>query len=150
MFWGCFTFKGTSTLCPVEEMMNSTKYKKILTEHLLPTMKAIFPDGCGIFQHDLAPCHISKMVRLFFENTKLPVLDWPGNSPDLSPIENLWAIVKKRLQKCNCLTKSKLIEGIIQIWHFDEELRSICSNLVDSMPTRISQLIKAKGGHIKY
>ena len=121
----------------------------MLTEHSLPAMKAIFPDGRGIFQHNLGPCHTSKIMRLFFEHTKLPVPDWSRNSPDLSPIENL-AIVKKRLQNCDCLTKTKLIAAIMQIWHHDEEFQNICPNFVDSMPTRISLLIKAKGGHIKY
>ena len=90
-------------------------------------MKALFPDGSGIFQQDLAPCHTSKVMQLFFKNTKLTLLDWPANSSDLNPIENLWAIVKKRLQKCDCSTKIKLIQAIIQIWHHDEELQNICS-----------------------
>ena len=113
-------------------------------------MRAIFPDSCGIFQYDPAPCHTSKIMQLFFENSKLPILDWPGNSLDLRPIENLWAIEKKRLQKCECLTKIILTEAILQIWHHDEKLQNICSNLNDSMPTRISQLIKAKERHINY
>ena len=70
--------------------------------------------------------------------------------PDLNPIENLWAIIKKRLQKYDCTTKSKLIEGIIQIWYHDEELQNLCSKLVDSMPIRVAMLINAKGGHIIY
>ena len=55
---------------------------------------------------------------------------------------------KKRLQKYDYTAKSNLIEGIIQIWYHDEELQKICSNLVDSTPTRAAMLINAKGGHI--
>ena len=87
----------------------------------------------------LHPDTLQKLMQSFFKKSKLHVLDWPGKSPDLNPIENLWAIVKKRLEKCDCSTITKLIEAIIRIWHHDEELKNICSNLVDSMPTRISQ-----------
>jgi len=57
---------------------------------------------------------------------------------------------KKRLQNYESTTKVKLIEGIIQIWYHDEELKNFCSKLVDSMPTRVAMIIKAKGGHITY
>ena len=93
--------------------------------------------------------HRKKMLT-FFKKAKLTVLDCPGNSPDLNPIENLWAIIKKRFQKSGCSTKTKLIEAIVRIWYHDDEVQNICSTHVDSMPTQISMLINAKGGHIKY
>ena len=80
MFWGCFTFKGTGRLCPIEGMMNSTKYQEILETKLVPSMRQSFPDGNGIFQQDNAPCHTSKKMLTFFQKAKLTVLDWPGNS----------------------------------------------------------------------
>ena len=89
-------------------------------------------------------------MQTFFKKSKLTLLDWPGNSADLSPIKNLWAIIKKRFQKYDCSIKTKVTEAIIQIWYLDEEIKDICSTLVDSMPTQISMLIKAKGGHINY
>jgi len=55
---------------------------------------------------------------------------------------------EKRLQKYDCSTKSKVIEGIILVWYQDEELHNLCSNLVDSMPTRVAVFISAQGGHI--
>ena len=86
----------------------------MLTKHMLPTMKSLYPDGTGIFKQDLAPCHTSKVMQSFFKS-KLHILDWPGISPDLNPIETLWAIVKKRLEKGDCSTITKLIEAIIRI-----------------------------------
>ncbi|KAG1664879.1 Transposable element Tc3 transposase [Nymphon striatum] len=137
-------------LVSVEGMMNSDKYKAVLQTHLLPTMRRDFPDGDGIFQQDLAPCHTSCKMRTFFEESGLEVLDWPGNSPDINPIKNLWVIMKRRLQKEDCSTMTKLISAGIRAWYHDEELAKMCSNLVESMPNRVQMLVKAKGGHISY
>ena len=61
-------------------------------------MQTTFPDGGGIFQQDLAPCRAAKKVKKVFQENQMKVLEWPGNSPDLNPIENLRVIVKNRLR----------------------------------------------------
>ncbi|KAG1664759.1 Flotillin-1 [Nymphon striatum] len=108
-------------------------------------MRRDFLDGDGIFQQDLAPCHTSRKMRTFFEESGLEVLDWPGNSPDINPIENLWAIMKRRLQKEDCSTMTKLISAVIRAWYHDEELAKMCSTLVESMPNRVQMLVKIQG-----
>ena len=109
MFWGSFTAKGQGHLI----MTNSDKYKATLQSHLLPVLERDFADGDCIFQQDLAPCHTSKKMRTFFEEKDITILDWPGNLPDLNPIENLWAIIKRRIKKTDCSTEPKLISAII-------------------------------------
>ena len=95
-------------------MINSEKYKNILETHLLIILQSRFPDGDGIFQQNLAPCHTSKKLKKFFEEAAINVLEWPGNIPDLNTVENLWAIVKAKLRKCDCSTMKKLITAVIQ------------------------------------
>lgn len=150
MFWGCFSYHGVGPLQPVDGMMRSDQYIDILSRRLVPEMRKTFPLATGIFQHDLAPCHTSKKVQTFFRQKKITVLDWPGNSPDLSPIENLWSIIKTKLRAKDCTTQQKLICAIIDAWYRDSTIADHCQKLVDSMPKRIQQVLKNKGGHISY
>jgi len=149
MFWGCFTVDGPGTLHPATGMMNSDAYMEVLQRKLIPEMLKQFPAGDGTFQQDLAPCHTSRKVKKFMQDNNINTLTWPGNSPDLNPIENLWGIVKKRLRKHDCTTKIKLIEAILQIWFHDPEIKNMCS-IVYSMPNRVQSVLGARGGHIKY
>ena len=98
MFRGCLTYSSPGTLIPVNGMMKSEQYIQVLQSKVLPVLLEQLPNGNGIFQQDLAPCHTSKRVKEFMKNHDVNVLPWPGNSLDLNPIENLWSIIKTRSQ----------------------------------------------------
>ena len=74
----------------------------------------------------------------------------PPNSPDLNPIENIWAQIKYRLAKeYPFVTARKEVEVIIT--HMWEEMAdNRFNNLIESMPHRIAAVIKATGWSIKY
>jgi transposase len=93
-------------------MMNSSKYIKILKSRLLPFLQT-FADGKGTFQRDLVPCHNSKAVKKFIRENKISMLEWPGNSPDMNPIENLLSILKKRLGNMGCSTEERMVTDVI-------------------------------------
>ena len=66
--------------------MDEPKYVQSLIEkHELH----VHINGCTIFMKDNAPCHRSKVASEFLKKNKIPVLEWPGNSPDLNPVKNL-------------------------------------------------------------
>ena len=75
-------------------------------------------------------------------------MSWPSMSPDLNPIENLWAIMKHKIEKMNPDNINDMIKGINNVWNgISVELRE---SLVESMPTRIKLCLKAKGDKIPY
>ena len=80
---------------------------------------------------------------------KITLLEWPGNSPDLYHIENLWAVLKNKVTDKHPSNISALIEAIKLVW-----IRKIpdkfCKNLIESMPRRMKVIIKAKRGLTKY
>ena len=51
-----------------------------------------------VFQMDNDPKHTSKVVAKWLKDNKVKVLDWPSQSVDLKPIENVWAELIKRVR----------------------------------------------------
>ena len=121
--------------------MNGERYINVLEDHLLP-MYAIHQ--CEIFMQDSAPCHKSKKVMKWLEEHDIRVLDWPGNSPDLNPIENRLNIMKGKLNGCNTSSVPRLKEEIKKLWTSNMD-HQYFKNQAESMPRRLSDVIKAKG-----
>jgi transposase len=148
MFWGCFSKLGLGPLVAIEGTMNSEKYIEILSDYVLPEIQAAGQHM--VFMQDNAPCHKSRVVKQFMDEKNIETLDWPPQSPDLNPIENLWAIIKARRQKKFGMPRSRkdLIEQIFFIW--DDIEPEIVSKLADSANKRIKECLKAKGKITKY
>ena len=130
--------------------MNVTKYAAVLETKLLTvSSRSLFPDKYWIFQDDNAPCRRAKLVKRWMQSHRVAQMNWPAQSPDLSPIENLWHRINVIIAKNMPSNTRELIENIIQAWHHivnPEELR----NLVQSMPRRCKAVIQNKGFPTKY
>jgi transposase len=103
--------------------------------------------GVTHFLQDRASCHTSKKVMGFLREERITLMDWPGNSPDLNPIENLWLIIKKGLKDNHTITSlPKLQEAIKRLWV--KMPNSLMRKLAHSITRRLS--MDNKGQMTKY
>ena len=121
--------------------MNSQKYQGTL-EIAWPSLQELYPGGF-VLQQDGATCHTSRSSREWFASNHWTVSDWPANSPDLNPIENVWGIMKKALEKKKTKNLNELERIIQDVW--DEITLPYLVNLVGSMPHRITKCIDLSG-----
>ncbi len=123
-------------------------YQEILEHFMLPSADKLYGDADFIFQQDLAPAHTAKGTKSWFNDHGVTVLDWPPNSPDLNPIENLWGIVKRKMRDTRPNNADDLKAAIKETWASIQPQQ--CHKLITSMPHRIEAVIKAKGAPTKY
>ncbi len=106
---------------------------------MLPSADQLFKDAEFIFQQDLAPAHTAKTTKSWLNDHGVGVLDWPANSTDLNPIDNLWGIVKRKIRNKRPKNADELKALTSAVAH------QRCHKLITSMPSRIEAVIKAKG-----
>ena len=149
MVWGCFTGsvgRGGLFFLPKNVTMNGERYQDVLENHLLPFMEI---HQATHFLQDGAPCHAFKRIKQFLATKPFTVIDWPGNSPDLNPIENCWNFMKNMLRKKDISSFPKLTLEIKKLW-INDLSRDYFKKLRDSMPGRLEKVIAAKGDMTKY
>jgi hypothetical protein len=167
MVWSCLTWQGVFSIhffsiltsfqgvgfsCKIDDIMDADLYVRILRNELVDSIQYYDLDQEEevIFQQDNDPKHTSKLAKDALEELDLNVLEWPSQSPDLNPIEHFWGHVARELKR-----KTGLITNKDQLWDelqaiLAETNKDLCRKLIGTMPRRILDVIKAKGGYTKW
>ena len=142
--------------------VNKDVYMDLLQTEFKPFLDALAADGVTNleFEQDNAHPHAAKRTHKFLEalasKPGLTIMDWPANSPDLSPMENLWAHLKDEICKQYPDTpklsgypqtiRAVLRQRLHKIWW--EIGREVLNVLVEDMPKCCKEVIAAKGWYI--
>ena len=103
---------------------------EILESNLLPFINKWKDHGPHFFQDDNAPPHRHQNVYNWIENNNILKIEWPPQSPDHNPIENLWDFQKLKVAKYGPTNKVYLISSIKKVWQ-NEIPDDLVKNLID-------------------
>jgi transposase len=146
--WGCITSHGVGDLEWVEGNMESVHYVEVLDRYVIPSRDWYGMDPrTFIFQHDNSSVHTARIVKDHLATKKITVLQWPVNSPDINPIERVWAYVMQRLDRYPRppFNLNELFERVDDNWGKVPPI--FLSKLYEELPDKMQMLIKTKGLH---
>jgi len=150
MIWGCITPEGVNrcTVFDAGSINGDTYRTKIIPlisaagiEH---QRQALFGQAAIIMQ-DNAAIHTARLTRELFASLGLVLMSWPANSPDLNPIENIWAILKRRIGQHMPQSRAECMAAVELEWSrlTSADIAQCCQN----MNKRCLEVIAASGGH---
>lgn len=149
--WGAVGWHGGAPLKLVQGNLNAVRYQTEVIHDLAVIGREIAPpDRPFVFQHDMAPAHHAATTRAFLQANRIDVMDWPGNSPDLNIIENVWAWVSSRMgtHSHHPANTAEMFARVQEVWATLP--LTYLRKLFKSMPARVRAVIDADGGPTRY
>ncbi|KAL4499102.1 hypothetical protein ABPG72_017004 [Tetrahymena utriculariae] len=143
--WGGISYEGATSLHIFEGSLNKEVYQEIL-EKRMEEMESLYPDGFE-FMHDNHPVHSS--LEIWGEEQGLNIIDFPPYSPDLNPIENLWAVLKNKVAADNPKTYKQLEDSLYKNWEILTQIDTL-RPFIEGLQNRYSMCIENKGERLNH
>lgn len=146
LVWGYITSEEVGRLIRIDGRLGGQEYLKMLKRNL--KIKMMKSNGI-MWQQDNAPCH--NLSRNWLEEKGVRVLPWPAQSPDLNPIEHVWAVIKHELwiQRNQITSQDDVWEISKKVW-YGRKVELMIPRLYEKYRERLKEIIRKKGGHSKY
>jgi hypothetical protein len=131
MVWAAIGIAYRSPLIFLEGKVTAETYRAMLHGYRIFESIQQSAESRGVtlpfFQQDGAPAHTAKATMAWLKNKTPLIKNWPPNSPDLSPIEMIWAILKRRLRERQPTNLAEFKQML------REEYSNITQDIIDRM-----------------
>ena len=121
----------------------------MLDDYYQPYVEKFYPRG-DVSQQDGAPAYTALYTKEYFTTEDMLVMDWPARSPGMNIIENVWAILERRVFQGG--REFDTIEDLKECLLYEWEKLTIdeIRNPILSVPNRVVDAIIKRGGETNY
>jgi hypothetical protein len=148
MVWAAMSSKGILHIERIQGRLDGPKYADLICGDAL----AAFHEKHGTeftLQQDNAPPHRARGTLDTFKERGVPYMEWPGLSPDINPIENLWSLIVRRVYD-----GGKFYNSDDELWDGIQRAASEISletirGLVQGMRARLLRVLELDGGYVQ-
>lgn len=145
-YWGWISVAGPGEIVATGTNFNSIEYLNVLDQIAFPSIEAQFGGLENIiFQQDNAKWHTANIVRDYLQLKQVEVLRWPPRSPDLNPIELVWAYMEKT--RCPLIERNHagLDKYVLNKWEDLRKKQDFFQNLYDGLKNRFEYVAQNDG-----
>lgn len=146
--WAAIYAGGRSPISIIHGTVNGERYLQILRHNVRPIADIMGNEF--IYVDDNARPHRTAPVNNFFLEENLVRMDWPATSPDANPIEHIWDVLKRQIKRRQVQPNNliELEEVIREEWA--QIPQNVIDHVIDSMPRRCREIMRARGGPTRY
>lgn len=146
--WACIGVGWKVLVFLQEGTITSASYVDTLKKHFLRDYKKMKKKNPNLlFMQDNAPAHRANATLEWLKDHDVNVLSWPPYSPDLNPLENLWAMMVQRVSRESLRSRADLQNCINRVW--DSIKRDVVNHLVLSFANRVKKCIRNRGEKVQ-
>jgi hypothetical protein len=140
--------KGPTPICVFEGNMDSVGYQDILNRNMVTWIHETFPCGHRLVM-DNDPKHRSHTSHRFYEENNIVHWETPAQSPDLNPIELVWACLKNFVREVKPTSKQELIQTIGKFWT-TQVTPAYCNKFINHIQKVLPEVLKRHGASTEY
>ena len=142
--WGGISRRGKTQLLVFNGIMDGPFYTEQCLTTYTESAKDLYPHGDVTMWADNDPKHTCKQATAYIREHGVSTIKTPAESPDMNPVENIWAIMKADIRRTSPKTQETLCNCLIESWNSITIKK--CNSLIDHVKNTVfPEVVRVNG-----